>query len=81
MRFATEVWKVDSEGKTDEQIADEGIRKLESWMRDLGVAMDLTELGVTKDMVEGIADSTILTGRGYKVLNRDDVVKILRESL
>jgi len=72
---------VDSEGKTDGQVADEGLIRLESWMRDLGVAMDLTDLGVTEDMIEGIADSTILTGRGYKVLDRDDVVRILKKSL
>jgi hypothetical protein len=50
-------------------------------MRDLGVAMDLTDLGVTDEMIEGIADSTILTGRGYRVLDRSDVVNILRQSL
>jgi len=72
---------VDSEGKTDEQVAEEGMNRLESWMRDLGVAMNLTELGVTEDMIEGIADSTILTGRGYKVLDRDDVMRILKKSL
>ena len=72
---------MDSEGKTDGQVADEGLIRLESWMRDLGVAMDLTDLGVTEDMIEGIADSTILTGRGYKVLDRDDVVRILKKSL
>ena len=72
---------MDSEGKTDEQVAEEGMNRLESWMRDLGVAMDLTELGVTEDMIEGIADSTILTGRGYKVLDRDDVMRILKKSL
>jgi len=43
--------------------------------------MNLRELGVTEDMIDGIADSTILTGRGYRVLDRDDVVTILKESL
>ena len=42
--------------------------------------MNLTSLGVTPDMIEGIADSTVLGG-GYKVLTRDEVVKILRDSL
>jgi alcohol dehydrogenase class IV len=72
---------VDAEGRTDAEVADEGLRRLESWMRDLGVTMNLRELGVTEDMIEGIADSTILTGRGYRVLDREDVVTILKESL
>ena len=72
---------MDTEGRTDAEVADEGLRRLEAWMRDLGVTMNLRELGVTEDMIEGIADSTILTGRGYRVLDRDDVVAILKESL
>lgn len=32
-------------------------------------------------MIEGIADGTFILEGGYKVLNRDEVVKILRESL
>jgi len=72
---------VDAKGRTDAEVADEGLRRLESWMRDLGVTMNLRELGVTEDMIDGIADSTILTGRGYRVLDRDDVVTILKESL
>lgn len=50
-------------------------------MRDLGVSMNLSELGVTEDMIESIADSTLLTGRGYRALDRGDVVRILKESL
>ena len=50
-------------------------------MKKLGVAMNLKELGATKDMIEGIADATILLDGGYKVLNRDEVVQILKASL
>ena len=80
-RFATEVWNVDPEGKTDEEIANEGLAAMEAWMRKLGVAMSLSELGATDDMIEGIADATFILDGGYKVLTRDEVVKILRESL
>ena len=43
--------------------------------------MNLTELGVTEDMIEAIADATIILDGGYKVLTRDEVVKVLKESL
>ena len=43
--------------------------------------MNLSGLGATEDMVEGIADGTTLPSGGYKALNRDEVVKILKESL
>ncbi len=80
-RFAIEVWKVNPEGKTDEEIAVEGLKAMEDWMKELGLAMKISELGATKDMIDGIADATLLLEGGYKVLKREEVVAILKESL
>lgn len=80
-RFAIEVWKVNPEGKTDEGIAEEGLKAMEDWMKELGLAMKISELGATKDMIDGIADATLLLEGGYKVLKREEVVAILKESL
>ena len=80
-RFAIEVWKVNPEGKTDEEIAEEGLKAMEDWMKELGLAMKISELGATKDMIDGIADATLLLEGGYRVLSRKEVVEILKESL
>ena len=80
-RFAVNVWGVDPAGKSDRQTAEEGLARLEGWMRELGLVMNITELGATPDMVEGIADSTLIMQGGYKVLTRAEVVQILKESL
>ena len=80
-RFAIEVWKVNPEGKTDEEIAEEGLKAMEDWMKGLGLAMKISELGATKDMIDGIADAAFLLEGGYKVLKREEVVAILKESL
>lgn len=80
-RFAIEVWKVNPEGKKDEEIAEEGLKAMEDWMKELGLAMKISELGATKDMIDGIADATLLLEGGYKVLSRKEVVEILEESL
>lgn len=80
-RFAIEVWKVNPEGKADEEIAEEGLKAMEDWMKELGLAMKISELGATKDMIDGIADATLLLEGGYKVLSRKEVVEILEESL
>lgn len=80
-RFAIEVWKVNPEGKKDEEIAEEGLKAMEDWMKELGLAMKISELGATKDMIDGIADATLLLEGGYKVLSRKEVVEILKESL
>ena len=80
-RFAVNVWGVDAAGKTDEQVAQEGLAAMESWMKELGLAMNITELGATEEMVEGLADATLTMKGGYKVLGRDEIVAIFRESL
>lgn len=80
-RFAVNVWDVNPEGKTDEQVANEGLAAMESWMKELGLAMNITELGANEDMVEKLADLTIVLPGGYKVLERDEIVKIFKESL
>ena len=80
-RFAINVWNVDSVGKTDAQIAEEGLGAMENWMKELGLVMNITELGATEDMIDGIADVTIVLPGGYKVLEREEIVKILKESL
>ena len=76
VRFAEVVWGVLPEGKTDEQIASEGIEALE-----IGAASDISSLGVTPDMIDGIADSTIILTGGYKTLDHAEIVDILRNSL
>lgn len=80
-RFAIEVWKVNPEGKADEEIAEEGLKAMEDWMKELGLAMKISELDATKDMIDGITDATFLLEGGYRVLSRKEVVEILEESL
>lgn len=80
-RFATEVWGVSPEGKSERALAEAGLAAMEEWMRSLGLAMDISSLGATEDMIEGIADATFILDGGYKVLTRDEVVRVLRESL
>ncbi|MBQ3948429.1 MAG: iron-containing alcohol dehydrogenase [Ruminococcus sp.] len=80
-RFATEVWSISRDGKTDEQLANEGLNAMESWMKEIGLVMNLKELGTTEEMIEGIADATLILNGGYKVLDRDEIVNILKASM
>ena len=81
VRFAKEVWGVDTAGKSDEAVAAEGLTAMEAWMKKLGLTMKISELGATEYMIEGIADGTFILEGGYKVLTREEVVEILKESL
>ena len=80
-RFAREVWGIPGEGKTDEELAEAGLAAMEAWMKELGLALTIGELGATVEMLEGIADGTMILDGGYKVLTRDEVLRVLRESL
>ena len=79
-RFARTGWEVSVEGRAPEELAAAGIDALEVWMREIGCVMGIAELGVTDDMLEGIADATFIMEGGYKVLSREDVLSILRAS-
>lgn len=80
-RFAMNVWNVNPAGKTDEEIADEGLKAMESWMREMGLVMNIRELGVTEGMLPGIVKGTFILDGGYKVLTEDEIMEILKESM
>lgn len=81
VRFAQAVWEVDTSGKTDEETAQAGLAAMEAWMREMGLAMSVSELGVTEGMLAGIADATLAMDGGYHAPDHDEIVAILRESL
>lgn len=80
-RYAINVWNVKIDGKTDQEIASEGLERMKQYMKDLGLIMNVKELGVTEDMLEGIAEGTFLLDGGYKRLTKQDVIRILKESM
>jgi hypothetical protein len=54
---------------------------MEQWMRELGLAMNITECGAKPEQIEGMADACPICQGGYYILNRDEVVQVLKESL
>lgn len=80
-RFAVNVWGIQAEGKTDIQMAEEGLDAMEAWMKELGLAMNLSEVGVTPDMIEDIVNGTLIMEGGYKVLSKEDVRAVLNKAM
>lgn len=80
-RYALNVWNVSPEGKTDEEIANDGLKAMENWMNEMHLVMNIKDLNVTEDMLQGIADSTLIMDGGYKKLSHDEIVSILKESM
>lgn len=79
-RYAVNVWGINADGKTAEQVAKEGLTAMESWMKKIGLVMNITELGATEDMLDGIVKSTLVMTGGYKVLTTDEIRAVLKES-
>ena len=88
-RFAINVWNINPfdrsagqiRAKTDTEIAKEGLLMMSEWMKEIGLVMHISELGVTKDLIEKILDATFLLDGGYKKLTRNEVLDILNASM
>ena len=80
-RHAVNVWGVNPKGKSTEEIGEEGLSVMEKWMKKIGLVTSISELGVTEEDIDAVADSTLVMKGGYKVLTKDDIKAILRASL
>lgn len=80
-RYAINVWNVNPEGKTDNQIAKEGLSQMEAYMKELGLVMNIMNLGVTEDMLDDIASGAFILKGGYKVISKEEIVEILKVSM
>lgn len=79
-RYAINVWNINGENKSDKEIAEEGLAKMEAWMKKIGLVMNITELGAKEEMLDGMVKSSLIMEGGYKVLNKDDIKAILKAS-
>ncbi len=80
-RYAVNIWGVSSEGKTEEETALEGLDAMERWMKHIGLVMNLSELGANREMLDGIVQSTVIMTGGYKILDAQEIYRILEASL
>ena len=80
-RFATNVWGIDTVGKTNEELAAAGLNAMEYWMREIGCVMSIRELGADESSLDAIADATLTMTGGYRTLTRAEVLNVLRKSL
>ena len=52
-----------------------------AWMREIGVSMNITELGATEAMIPELVKATFRLNGGYKQLTTEEVAEIFRQSL
>ena len=81
-RFAVEVWKVDSQNLSDEEVAKKGIEALDSFIKEIGLPSTLGEIGISdKEMLRKVADSSNITKGCAKQLSHDEIYEFLLENI
>ncbi len=77
VRFAKNVWDINTDSMTNFEAAEASIVKLEEFIRILNLPLSIKELGATEEMLPLIANSTVLGG-GYKQMNAEDILTVLK---
>ena len=79
-RFATRVWGIAPEGKSEVELAHAGVEALADFIREIGLPTTLRELGVTAATpLKEIADSCPLVAGSYKKMTHEEILEIFRE--
>ncbi|MDE6760684.1 MAG: iron-containing alcohol dehydrogenase [Lachnospiraceae bacterium] len=79
-RMAEKVWEIPAEGKSQEELAKEGIQALADFIQEIGLPSTFTEMGITdKSVLKKVADTCNLTAGCCKKLSREEVLEILEE--
>ncbi len=79
-RLATNVWNIDSENKTDEELAEAFIDSLSNFIKEVGLPTTFSEMGIDDNTdFEAIADSTVLPAGTCKQFSSEELLEILNE--
>ncbi|MBB6453412.1 hypothetical protein HNQ94_001861 [Salirhabdus euzebyi] len=82
-KLATNVFQVEESGKSDREIALEGISKLREFWDSLGAPNRLSDYNINDEKVDLMAERAMVRGPfgNFNALNKEDVVAILKNSL
>lgn len=81
-RFAIEVWGINPENKTDEEIALAGIDALADFIKEIGLSASLREIGIDESVdLKAVADSCAIVPTAYKTMTHEEILEIFNECL
>ncbi|WP_210607851.1 iron-containing alcohol dehydrogenase [Priestia flexa] len=83
VQYSIRVWNVNSLGKTDNEVALEGIEATRNYFTRIGAPATLTEVGIDDSHLERMANEAVQFGAigSFKKLTKEDVLSILHASL
>lgn len=81
-RFARVIWNVETEGKTEEEIALAGVDALGNFIKEIGLPTTFKEMNITdEEMLKNVAFSSNITVGCCKKLTHEEIFDILKECL
>ena len=58
-----------------------GLDKMEAWMKELNLVLNLSDLAVKEEDIDDLVKATLIMDGGYKVLNKEEIESIFRKSM
>ncbi|MEI2317539.1 iron-containing alcohol dehydrogenase [Bacillus paramobilis] len=82
-QFAIRVFDVETDGKTDREVALEGIEALRQFWTSIEAPVTLADYAIGENEIDVMADKAMAYGEfgNFKKLNKDDVLSIYKASL
>lgn len=81
-RYAKEVWKIDTTGLSNEDIALKGIETLAEFIKEIGLPSKLSEINITdKEILRKVADTSNISKGCCRQLTSNEIYEILLECL
>lgn len=77
-RYAVRIMGCDPAGKTDIELAHEGLKRTKIYFQKIGAPVTLSEVGIPEEAIPAIAAKTLLIPGSYKRLQTEDVEEILK---
>lgn len=77
--YAVSVMGVDSTGKTNHELALEGLKATSAFFKKIGAPTTLREVGIPASAIDAIAEKTLCIKTSYGELTKEDVAAILRQ--
>ena len=79
-RFASNVWNISAEGKTEEEQALAGVEALADFIKEIGLPTTLRALGADRNTdLKQIADSCSISAGSYRQMTHREILEIFEE--
>ena len=80
-RFATRVWDIPAAGKSEEELAKEGVEALAAFIKEIGMPTTLRELGMQDEsLLKPIAAGCVASPGSYRQMGPDEIYQVFKEA-